>query len=81
MSVIPKYVSVLFCHSLTGFEAQEMSVILKYVSILSLTGFERVLPVSTGSVGDTEVCVSAPGVQLPHVHVSKEVTVTMIRQC
>ena len=58
MSVILKYVSVLFCHSLTGFKAQEVSVILKYVSILSLTGFERVLPVSTGSVGDTEVCVS-----------------------
>ena len=55
--------------------AQEVSVILKYVSFLSLIGFERVPPVSTGSVGDTEVCVSALGVQLAHVHVSKEVII------
>ena len=33
--------------------AQEVSVILKCVSVLLLTGFERVTPVSTGNVGDT----------------------------
>ena len=37
---------------------QEVSVILKYVSVLSVKGFERGPPVSTGSVSDTEVCVS-----------------------
>ena len=35
--------------------AQEVSAILKYVSVLSLKGFERGPPVSTGSVGDTDV--------------------------
>ena len=37
---------------------QEVSVTLKYVSVLSPISFERVPPVSTGSVSDTEVCVS-----------------------
>ena len=37
---------------------QEVSVTLKYVSVLSPISFERVPLVSTGSVGDTEVCVS-----------------------
>ena len=55
MSVILKYVSVLFCLPLTGFKAQEVSVILKYVPVLLLTGFERVPPVSRGSVGDNDV--------------------------
>ena len=38
-------------------------MILKYVSFLSLKGFERVPPVTTGSVGDTEVCVGARACQ------------------
>ena len=45
-----------FCHwqalNVSFLSAQEVSVILKYVPVLLLTGFERVTPVSTGNVGD-----------------------------